>query len=225
MHNKSKLLIVVGHYGSGKTEFAVNYALYLKKQGISPVIADVDIVNPYFRARELKEQLLKQDIKIISNNYEDEHCIDMPALAAALQTCFESELQTCIADVGGDSAGARVLSRYSKAISNREYDMWIAVNANRPKTACAQDTIEYMEDIERVSGLKINGIINTTHMLRETTPEDILKGEMMIEDITQKTGIDLLFNVVDEKLTSSLKNIKLSKGVFTIKPLLLLDWL
>jgi hypothetical protein len=149
----------------------------------------------------------------------------MPALAASLKTCFTSEDQVSIVDVGGDPAGAHVLARYTKMITGRDYNMWMAVNANRPETETAEGAIKYMRAIEQASGLQVSGLINTTHMLRETTTEDILKGDRVVKDIAKKTGIQTVYTVINENLASHSGKLSLSGEVFPIKLLLLPDWL
>ena len=117
--------IIVGHYGSGKTEFAANLALALSRAGRPVLAADLDIVNPYFRLRELREDFAPENIRVISSYYEDEMCLDSPALAASLRSCFEPEGtgEARIADVGGDPAGATVLGRYAALLRGQEYGM------------------------------------------------------------------------------------------------------
>ena len=223
--NHKNLTIIVGHYGSGKTEFAVNYALRLYAQGELPVVADMDIVNPYFRSRELKEQFGGKGIRVISSNYEDDYHLDMPALAASLQTCFESKEQISILDVGGDPAGANVLTRYSGLLSDRDYNMWMTVNANRPQTSTVEQAAEYVTAIEHASRLKINGIINTTHMLRETTADDIKKGDELARHLSELTGIKLMYTVVEEHLMPETKNLGLAGEPFPIKLIMRPKWL
>ncbi len=217
--------IIVGHYGSGKTEFAVNYALYLKAMGRNPVVADMDIVNPYFRARELKNFLNEKEIKIISNNYENDYHIDMPALAAALQTCFTSKEQCSVIDVGGDPNGANVLARYARFLEQCDYNMWMVVNANRPKTSTAEDVIEYLKEIEKAGKLKINGIINGTHMLRDTQVEDLLLGDQLVRQVSEITGLQIVYTVVEERLKHEVENVNLAGDLFFINLIMRPDWL
>ncbi|GHU63778.1 hypothetical protein AGMMS49983_07980 [Clostridia bacterium] len=221
--SEEKLTIVVGHSGSGKSEFVAGYALYLKNHGGYPVIADLDIVNPYFRLRELKEYFKSQDIRVISSNYEDDYHMDMPALAASLQTCFTSDGKdgiVNIVDVGGDPSGAHVLARYAESLRNKTYNMWIVVNANRPQTANAESAAACIAAIENASRLKINGLINSTHMLKETSVDDILKGNKLIEQLSKITGIPVVYTLMEEKFEKETENIQLSGKRFIVKPLM-----
>ncbi|MDD4583028.1 MAG: ATP-binding protein [Eubacteriales bacterium] len=217
--------IIVGHYGSGKTEFTANYAMRLYEEGKKLVVADMDIVNPYFRARELKDLFQSKGIRIISSNYEDDYHFDMPALATALQSCFELKEQTSIIDVGGDPAGANVLARYSRLLTDGEYNMWITVNANRPRTSTAEEAVEYMGAIEHTSKLKINGIINTTHMLRETTKKDIKRGDRVVRKLSELTGIKVIYTVINEYLMPQMKDEDIAGEPFPIKLFMRPKWL
>ncbi len=218
-------IIIVGHYGSGKTEFAVNYALHLSEHGKAPVLADMDIVNPYFRARELREHLKLNGIRVISSNCENDPNLDMPSLAASLRSCFEAEEQTSIIDAGGDPSGANVLAGYSKLLSNRDYSMWIVVNANRPQTAMAEDAAAYITSIENASRLKVNGIINNTHMLGETTIQDIRKGDELARSLSKLTGIRLVCTVIEERLKHEAEGMEFAGEPFFIKILMMPEWL
>lgn len=217
--------IIVGHYGSGKTEFAANYASWLRENGKQPVVADLDIVNPYFRARELKEIFGSKGIRVISSNYEDDYHFDVPALAASLRTCFESKDQLSVIDVGGDPAGANVLAGYSGLLSDREYNMWIVVNANRPQTSTAEKAAEYLGAIEFACKLKVNGIVNNTHMLRETTKEDIVKGDILARQLAELTGIEVVYSIVEQHLMDEIKCLKLVGEPFPVKLIMRPKWL
>lgn len=217
MRKKNNLTIIVGHYGSGKTEFAVNYALKLQEWGEMPVVADLDIVNPYFRIREQKPFFGEKGIEVISSNAAEDYHLDMPALAASLQSCFQSPTQISIVDVGGDPAGANVLARYARMLAGREYDMWLVVNANRPQTPTAEAAEKYLADIARVSKLRINGIINNTHMLRDTAKEDILRGDALARQLAERTGIPVIYTVVAAELLPEMSGQELAGELFPIK--------
>lgn len=217
--------IIVGHYGSGKTEFVANYALRLHECGYQTVVADMDIVNPYFRARELKEFFKDKGIRVISSNCEDDYHLDMPALAASLQSCFVLKDQTSIIDVGGDAAGANVLARYSRLLADGNYNMWITVNANRPLTSTVEEAAEYLGAIEYTSKLKINGIVNTTHMLRETTKEDIVKGDDLVRRLSELTGHKVIYTVIPEALKQEMADEDLAGEPFPIRLIMRPDWL
>jgi len=208
--------IITGHYGSGKTEFAVNYAARLGENGESPILADMDIVNPYFRSRLLKDTLQQKGVRVISNNMEDEYYNDTPALAASLYACFENREQRSIIDVGGDPEGAVVLARFAHLLSGVDYDMWLTVNANRLHTQNADAVQEYAAMIERAGKLKITGLLNTTHLLRDTSPEDILRGDKLVREVSKRLALPVIYTVVPSFLADRMKGESLAAGIFPV---------
>lgn len=218
--------IIVGHYGSGKTEFTANLALRVKKLQEKPVVvADLDIVNPYFRIRELTEVLADQGIRLLSSNYEQDYYLDMPALAASIRTCFESEDQINLIDVGGDPAGATVLARYSNLLRNGNYAMWMVVNANRPQTASVEQIRQVIAGIQQTSRLKVNGLINNTHLLQETTAEDILRGDALIRQVSEATGLPVICTVIEERLRDETASLELVGEPFYMRVAVRPEWL
>ena len=219
-------VIIVGHYGSGKTEFTANLALQFKERQEQPVVvADLDIVNPYFRIRELTEVLADQGIRLLSSNYEQDYYLDMPALAASIQTCFESGDQLNLIDVGGDPAGATVLARYSNLLRNRDYAMWMVVNANRPQTASVENIQQFIAGIQQTSRLKVSGLINNTHLLQDTSKEDILRGDTLIRQVSEATSLPVICTVIEERLRDETASLDLAGEPFYIRIAVRPDWL
>jgi len=190
-----KLTIIVGHYGSGKTEFAVNYAMYMQQKGESVAIADLDIVNPYFRTREIAEELNKKGIRVIASslNTKDSNSIDLPSVSAEFNTLFQTDKYFGIIDVGGNPVGATALGRFSDSIKKIDYKMYMVVNANRPETNSVETVVNFIEGIELKSKLKINGLINNTHLVRETSEEDILLGDKLIREVSEYTSLPVVY--------------------------------
>lgn len=205
----SNIYIIVGHYGSGKTEFAVNYAYRKKEEGNAVAIADLDVVNPFFRSRQKKPQLNRDGIELISSNFENDPFIDLPSVAAGIQSFFEPSERINIVDVGGDAVGARTLGRYSRRVRNVPYEMWMVVNANRYFTQSANEAIEYIRAIEATSQLKVTGLVNNTHYLRETDTIDLLKGDEVCRKISAKLNIPVRYVSYIKSLTEKAKNLDL----------------
>ncbi len=167
-----KHTLFVGHYGTGKTTVAVNYALFLRKNSGKPVyLIDCDIVNPYFRSADSEDILEKNGIILIKPVFANTN-LDVPALPATVQNVFAAD---CLAvwDVGGDDAGAVALGRYSAKISEQGYDMLAVVNFYRPITMTAEAAAEVLEQIQAASRLSLTGIINNSNLGEETTADDI----------------------------------------------------
>jgi len=194
------ICFIVGHYGSGKTEFALNYALKLRRSGRETAIADLDIVNPYFRSREKAALLQKEGIRVVSNNLDNEWRIDLPALSSELESFFIDSGRANVIDVGGDAVGARVLARFHDHIAEGSYDMWLVVNANRFGSRTAEQNLPFARTIMAESGLRLTGVVSDTHMLCETMMEDILRGGEVVGEVCRQLGLPCVYTVCPESL-------------------------
>ena len=164
-----RITLIVGHYGSGKTEFSVNHVINLKKQFDKVAILDMDIANPYFRSRERQEFLEDMDIAVHFNSFGYDITEDLPAISACMKAPLENKDYMVVADVGGDNAGARVLNQFKKYfVDESDCEMLIVVNANRPETDTVEGALYHIQTIQAETGLKVKGLINNTHLLRET---------------------------------------------------------
>ncbi|MBQ2961124.1 MAG: hypothetical protein IJE09_07880 [Oscillospiraceae bacterium] len=202
-----RISIVTGHYGTGKTEFAVNLALALAAEHDNVMIADLDIVNPYFRSRERKAELEKSGIRLISSSQEAAHA-DIPALPAELLGIFQNRSIRGVLDIGGDPVGARVLARFQPKIVSEDYELLFVVNANRPEVRTAESAIEYLRNIEKITGLECSGLVNNTHLCGETTEIEVRKGAALAQEISEITGIPVRCHVAVERLAESLSDLK-----------------
>lgn len=198
--SSSRIVLICGHYGTGKTEFAVNYALALARGGRAVMLADVDIVNPYFRSRERRGLLEEAGVRVISSSQECSDA-DVPALPAELLTIFENREIRGVIDVGGDPVGARVLARFQPKIIREDYNLLFVLNANRPEVRTAEAALAYLRSIEAVTGLSCGGIVNNTHLCGETTPEEILRGAELAAAVSKEAGIPVVCHVAERRFT------------------------
>ena len=208
-----RVSIITGHYGTGKTEFAVNLALAMAAEGQRVMVADLDIVNPYFRSRERRDTLAQAGVQLISSS---QACADadVPSLPAELLTIFENRDLRGILDIGGDPVGARVLARFRPKILAEDYQLIYVLNANRPEVREAENAIAYLRGIEAATGLPCTGIVNNTHLCGETTAADIRKGAVLSAEVSRQTGIPVLCHVAVERLANQLSD--LPETVFPI---------
>ena len=223
MHDK-RLVIVIGHYGSGKTEFAVNYAVKMKETYENVSIADLDIVNPYFRSREKRNFFEEIGIKLFDSSIRNT-AIDLPALPAEMTGVITNSNIKSILDVGGDPVGARVLARYAEQIKNVEYDMFYVINGNRPDTSTVEGVLKYLEMIEATSRLKITGLVNNTHMLKATTVEDVEFGHELTKKISWETDIPIRYEAVMKETADKIKNQEIIEKLFPINLYMREEWM
>lgn len=201
-----RITILSGHYGSGKTNIAVNMALGLKKLHGNVAIADIDIVNPYFRTKDSEDMLKEHGIRLICSEYANTN-LDIPALPQEMYAVTDDKSLYSILDVGGDERGALALGRIAPAIHDEgNYDMFCVVNRYRPLTKDAASTIEVMREIEGACGLCFTGIINNSNLGRETTPDDVLSSAEYAEEISRLYGIPIIKTTIDNSLYEELKN-------------------
>ena len=226
-----RITAIAGHYGSGKTEFSVNLALDLKKEKDKVAILDMDIANPYFRSRERQKMMEAEGINVIFNTYGFDITEDLPAITAALRGPLENEEFTAVVDVGGNDSGARVLKQFEKYFRRDDCELLCVLNANRPETDTVEGMLEHLHSIEIETGLKFHGVINNTHLLRETTADDIVKGYKLCRQVSDKLGIPIVWNTCHEDLLGDLKqliadeNIEGLENIYPIKLYMRPTWL
>ncbi|MBQ4327156.1 MAG: hypothetical protein IJC32_01935 [Clostridia bacterium] len=200
-----RITLFAGHYGSGKTNIAVNYAKFLREQGNDVVIADLDIVNPYFRTKDSQADLEAAGIRLISSKYANSN-VDLPALPSEIYGIFEDKSSLAVLDVGGDDRGALALGRYTPLIkAEGDYEMLLVINRYRPLTRTADDCIEIMHEVEAAGGLKFTGLVNNSNLGAETVAQDILDSVDYAKEVSEKTGLPVRMTAVEKDLAVELK--------------------
>ncbi len=194
-----RVTLFAGHYGSGKTNLAVNFALRLKGEGHPVKIADLDIVNPYFRTKDSADRLEKAGIELISPAFANTN-VDLPALPAAVYSLVERRDTFAVMDIGGDDRGAYALGRYrDRLLEENDYEMVFVVNFYRPLTRTADEAIEVMREIETACGIPFTAIINNSNIGNDTTPDDISATFDKAGELSEKTGLPVIFTSGTEK--------------------------
>ncbi len=200
---KKRINIFCGHYGSGKSEISVNAAVSIKGEEQDVLLADMDIVNPFFRSVDAKNALEARGIKVVAPLFANTN-VDVPALVPEISVALKGKSRHVILDVGGDEDGARVLGRYHLDIPNEEYDMFFVFNRARPMTRDLKSTLKYIREIEAASRLKVTQLIHNTHYLEETTLEDVLYGVELAREIGRELNVPLAATCVMEGLAGQL---------------------
>lgn len=204
MLQDKRIRVVVGHYGSGKTEFSVNYVMKLAKTEKNVAIADLDVVNVYFRSREKANMMEENGVKVISSSYGHNANLDLPAISSGILGLLQNDDCQVVLDVGGDSTGARVLARFKQLIEFKGYDMFIVVNVFREETRTREGIIKHIDEIENQTGLKITGLVNNSHLLRETTLVDVIKGQELIKSVSEELNIPIKYICAIEKVAQTI---------------------
>ncbi len=202
---KERIVLVVGNYGSGKTEVSVNLAIHLSRNH-DVAIADLDIVNPYFRCREARDEMESHGIRVI-NPAGGYQAADLPIILPEIKGTIQTGEKYVIFDVGGDDVGARVLSSLADIFEGQSYSMLQVINARRPFTDTVEGCLKIKGEIETASRLRITGLVSNTHLLDETDQETIREGCALARSVGAETGLPLEFVTVDESVVSGTKDL------------------
>lgn len=221
MIGEKRIYILAGHYGSGKTNVAVNLALNLKAQGKSVKIADLDIVNPYFRTKDSIKELTEAGIDLISPAFANSN-VDLPALPQEVYSLFSRKDFHAVIDVGGDDRGAYALGRYADMIKEEnDYEMCFVANFYRPLTRTASEAYEVMQEIELACKVKFTAIINNSNLGSLTDKQSVLDTEKQAQELAKLSGLKLLFTTVEQGLYGEFDGkyfpLKLQDKYFDIK--------
>ena len=199
-----RLTLFAGHYGSGKTNIAVNYALMLAREGKKVCIADLDIVNPYFRTKDSQKELEAAGIDLISPQYANSN-VDLPALPSASYRLVQDKESYGIMDIGGDDRGAYALGRFVPSIVEEDnYRMVFVANACRPLTRTAEDALEVMREIEAACGLKFTDLINNTNLGSETTADTVLAAQGYMQELSRLSGLPIFATTATAEVAAEL---------------------
>ena len=205
MINK-RVLLLCGHYGSGKTNIAVNLAQAIKREYATVTLADLDIVNPYFRSKDSATELEEAGIRLICSNYANSN-VDIPALPSDLYALTDDRRMRAVIDVGGDDRGALVLGRLAPSIlEENDYEMLMVINCYRPLTRDAASTIEVMREIEYAGGIRFTALVNNSNLGAETTADDVLASVRYANEVAAMSGLPVVMTTADEKLQNELQD-------------------
>ena len=219
--NDKRLTLFAGHYGSGKTNIAVNYAMHLAKMGRKVCIADLDIVNPYFRTKDSAEDLAACGIELISPRYANTN-VDLPALPPESYKPVQDKSVYGVLDIGGDDRGAYALGRFADFIKKENnYRMAFVVNCYRPLTSTVDDAIVIMKEIEAAAGIAFTDIVNNSNLGGETDAKTVLDSLDFVEELSGATGLPVWMHTAEESVARELSRIdafpmKLQKKYFDL---------
>ena len=200
-----RITLLAGHYGSGKTNIAVNLAFAMKREGKQVSVCDLDIVNPYFRTKDSQKEFLEAGIPLISSEFANTN-VDVPALPQAMYAVIDKKDEYFVLDIGGDDRGALALGRLAPSILEEgNFEMLMVLNFYRPLTRDAQSMLEVMKEMELAAGMPFTGIVNNSNLGEETTSEDVLSTVEKANDFSKVCGLPLVFTTVREELFETLR--------------------
>ena len=201
-----RVTLLSGHYGSGKTNIAVNLAFAMKKRYDKVAIADIDIVNPYFRTKDSVDELTAAGIRLICSPYANSN-LGIPALPQDVYSITDDRTVHAIVDIGGDDRGALALGRWAPGIlEENDYEMLLVVNRFRPLTPDAASTVEVMREIELAGGIRFTGVVNNSNLGTETTAQDVLSSVDYAKSVCELAALPLLMTSIDERLYGELQD-------------------
>lgn len=221
--NLTGIVVVVGNYGSGKTEVSINLAVQRKRAGVDVRIADLDLVNPYFRTREAKGPLSEMGIEVVLP--PDQYLqADLPILSPLVAGMIRRPAELTLLDVGGDDVGATVLATLADAFKNRPRRVLQVVNPLRPFTETIEGCLKVREEIEQAAKLAVDGIIGNANLIDETSADDIYDGHEFVKRLSEQSGLALEFITVARKLLPSVDVRRFSCPVLPIERQLVPPW-
>jgi len=217
------LVIITGSYGSGKTEYAINLAARASEAGKPCALVDLDVVNPYFRTRDVRSLFAPGRVDVVAPEGGFSHA-DLPMLSPRVLGSIKSRGKITILDVGGDPMGARVLGSLAGHVKVRGYSLILVVNTRRPDTRTEEEVLEMMARIEKSARLSITGIVSNTHLMEQTTVEVINAGASVAMRVAEKRTLDYMGTCVLEDYLSRLDIRSVTGPVFVMKKYMKKPW-
>ncbi|MGD8883625.1 MAG: cobalamin biosynthesis protein CbiA [Desulfobacterales bacterium] len=217
------IVVVVGNYGSGKTEVSINLAVHRKRAGVDVRIADLDLVNPYFRTREAKGQLSEMGIEVVLPPDQYLHA-DLPILSPSVAGMIRRATGLTLLDVGGDDVGATVLATLEDVFKNKSMRVLQIVNPLRPFTETIEGCLKVREEIEQAARLAVDGIVGNANLIDETSADDIYNGYDFVQQLSEKSDLALEFITVARELLPALDIRRFSCQVLPIERQLVPPW-
>ena len=190
------MFVLIGNYGSGKSELALNFAFKAAETGKTELI-DLDMVNTYFRLTERGKMVSQKEIRLVSPNFACSG-IETLSLPAEVASAFALNWDTVVFDVGGDAVGSTALGRYHAdfmELAPDQLEVLNVVNIRRPLAGTVEKIIKLQEEMQIHSRLKITGMINNTNLQTMTRPDELRDGYEMLKKVTERTGVPVLYTI------------------------------
>jgi hypothetical protein len=200
-----RVVLFCGHYGSGKTNLAVNWALWLREQNLPAALADIDVVNPYFRSKDSEKELTAAGVRVIALPFANSS-VDLPSLPSEVYGLVQRRDLYAVLDIGGDERGALALGRFAPYIAEEnDYEMFFVVNFYRPLTPDAESALEVMREIGAAVPLRFTAIVNNSNLGEETTPETVERTLPEAQRLSALTGLPVAFTAASSRLAGQIR--------------------
>ncbi len=209
-----QFFVMIGNFGSGKTELSLNFVVNAAKKE-KTVLVDLDIINPYFRSAERKEELQQAGVKLLYPLFALS-TVDVPALPPDIYSVFVGDYDTVVFDVGGDPAGATALGQYYanfSALPEGSLHVMYVVNAHRPMSSTPEQVLDMIHRISYRSRLSITGLVNNTNLSYETKGEDLIAGYELLKTVSEQTGIPVVYTSGIRKTLDEFSALAKEKGL------------
>jgi len=218
------IVIIVGAYGSGKTEVAINLALAMKRRGTDVRLADLDLVNPYFRSREARHTLRNRGIDVVLPAEQYMHA-DLPILTPEVSGMLKKPTGLTLLDVGGDDVGATVLAALADFLEGKAPEVLQVINPNRPHTDTVGGCLKKCREIEKSAKLSITGIVGNANLMEATQVQDILDGYDFAGRVAEAAKIPLRFITIPAALLTRIDKRSIHCPVLAVKRQLVPPWM
>ncbi len=216
MNNVKKITIFIGEIGSGKTEISINYAIKLRKEKNKDVdLIDLDIMKPYIRLRDLKDEIEKFGVNVVSPPQRYKQA-DLPILIHATKSCIFDENRFCVYDIGGGEESSFILRQFPE-LREFPYNLFFVINIFRPFTQTKEEIENAIKTLESASGLKISGIVSNSHLRENTKKEDVIKGYKVVKEVSGVLGIPIAFVGVKESMVDKFRDEEFYEYIFPMK--------
>jgi len=217
-----RIVIFAGRFGSGKTEVAINYALSLADEQ-QPILIDLDIVTPYFRTRELAEQLAQEGVQVVTPAAVSQH-LDTPAITPEILGAIQQPDRPVVLDVGGDAQGARALGQFATALSRLDYAMNFVINPHRPFTDSLTGIAQAVDEIQSTSRLTVTALVSNPNLIRETTLDMVLSGHRLVQEAAEALGLPVAFISMRADLAAQLGSAAFRQPIMPLRRFFVMPW-
>lgn len=219
-----KYIVVIGNFGSGKTELSLNLAFEAARAGSKVTLVDLDIINPYFRSTERKAELEEAGIKLFSPTYAMLG-VEIPSLPAEIYSVFSNDSDVVIFDVGGDAAGAIALGQYKRFFKDIEQiEVLYVINARRPFSCELELNLDMINKVTEAGRISISALVNNTNLSQETALVELIDGYGMVKRVSEETGLPVKYTIGCEPVISQFEDYAVKEGldpafIGTIRPI------